>query len=80
MHVQFILGQDQNFLGRDFVRKFGVTVKLNNGLIRIGNPDRKYVKRPVNRMFLDEKKIPIFFRDKHKNTAKVGSGSGLNPA
>ena len=37
---------DQFILGRDFVRNFDAIVDLNNGLIRIRNPDRKYVKRP----------------------------------
>ena len=38
---------DQFILGRDFVRNFDVMIDLNNGLIRIRNPDRKYVKRPL---------------------------------
>ena len=37
---------DQFILGRDFVRNFDVMIDLNNGLKRIRNPDRKYVKRP----------------------------------
>ena len=35
---------DQFNLGRDFARIFDVIIDLNNGLIRIKNPDRKYVK------------------------------------
>ena len=37
-------------------------IDLNNGLLRIRNPDRKYVKRPINRI----KRIKIrsqFFLD-----------------
>ena len=34
---------DQFVLGRDFVRNFDVMIDLNNGLTRIGSPDRKYV-------------------------------------
>ena len=41
--VQFILG-------RDFVRNFDVTIDLNDGLIRIKDPDRKYEKRPLNKI------------------------------
>ena len=51
---------DQFILGRDFVRNFDVMIDLNNGLIRIRNPDRKYVKRPINRIITDENKVPIF--------------------
>ena len=44
---------DQFILGRDFVRNFDVIIDLNNILIRIRNPDRKYVKKPVNRIIKD---------------------------
>ena len=57
---------DQFILGRDFVRNFDVMIDLNNGLIRIRNPDRKYVKRPINRIITDEKKVPIFLDRKVK--------------
>ena len=33
---------DQFILGRDFVRNFDVTIDLNDGLIRIKDPERKY--------------------------------------
>ena len=51
---------DQFILGRDFVRNFDVMIDLNNGLIRIRYPDRKYVKRPINRIITDENKVPVF--------------------
>ena len=57
---------DQFILGRDFVRNFDVMIDLNNGLIRIRNPDRKYVKKPINRIITDENKVPIFFDKKVK--------------
>ena len=57
---------DQFILGRDFVRNFDVMIDLNNGLIRIRNPDRKYVKRPVNRIITDENKVPVFLDRKVK--------------
>ena len=41
-------------------------IDLNNGLIRIRNPDRKYVKRPINRIITDENKVPIFLDRKVK--------------
>ena len=46
--------------GHDFVRSCDVMIDLNNELIRIENPDRKYVERPVNRKKTDENKIPNF--------------------
>ena len=57
---------DQFILGRDFVRNFDGMIDLNNGLIRIRNPDRKYVKRPINRIITDENKVPIFLDRKVK--------------
>ena len=57
---------DQFILDRDFVRNFDVMVDLNNGLIRIRNPDRKYVKKPINRLITDKNKVPIFLDRKVK--------------
>ena len=57
---------DQFILGRDFVRNFDVMIDLNNGLIRIRNPDRKYVKKPINRILTDKNKVPIFLVRKVK--------------
>ena len=57
---------DQFILGRDFVRSFDVMIDLNNVLIRIRNPDRKYVKKPINRKITDENKVPIFLDRKVK--------------
>ena len=51
---------DQFILGRDFVRNFDVMIDWNNGLIRIRNPDRNYVKNPINRIITDKNKVPIF--------------------
>ena len=48
------------------VINFDVMIDLNNGLIRIRNPDRKYVKRPVNRIITDENKAPVFLDRKVK--------------
>ena len=39
---------DQFILGRDFVRNFDVTIDLNDGLIRIKDPERKYEKKPLS--------------------------------
>ena len=41
-------------------------IDLNNGLIRIRNPDWKYVKKPINRIITDENKVPIFLDRKLK--------------
>ena len=57
---------DQFILGRDFVRNFDVMIDLNNGLIRIRNPDRKYIEKPINRIITDENKVPIFLDRKVK--------------
>ena len=51
---------DLFILGRDFVRNFDVMINLNNGLIKIRNPDRKYVKKTIKRIITDENKVPIF--------------------
>ena len=55
--VENLDDSDQFILGRDFVRNFDVMVDLNNGLKRIRNPDRKYVKKPINKIITDENKI-----------------------
>ena len=57
---------DQFILGRDFVKNFDVMIDLNNGPIRVRNPDRKYVKKTVCRIITDENKVPIFLDKKVK--------------
>ena len=57
---------DQFILGRVFVRNFDVMIYLNNGIIRIRNPVRKCVKKPINRIVIDENKVPIFLYRKVK--------------
>ena len=64
--VENLDDSDQFILERDFVRNFDVMIDPNNGLIRISNPDRKSVKRPVNRIRTDKNKIPIFLDRKLK--------------
>ena len=51
---------DQFVFGRDSVRIFDVMIDLNKGLIRIRNPERKYVRRPLNRIISDKNRIPFF--------------------
>ena len=51
---------DQFILGRDFVRNFDVTIDLNDGLIRIKYPERKYGKKPINKILVNQAKVPIF--------------------
>ena len=41
-------------------------IDLNNGLIRIRNPDRKYVKKLINRIITDENQVPFFLERKVK--------------
>ena len=57
---------DQFVLCRDFVRNCDVMIDLNNGLIRIRNPDWKYVKKPFNRIITYENKVPNFLGRKVK--------------
>ena len=59
-------GLREFILGRYFVRNFDVMIDLNNVLIRIRNPNRKYVKKPINRIITDENKVPIFLDRKVK--------------
>ena len=58
--VESLDDSDQLILGRDFVRIFDWMIDLNNGLIMIRDPERKYVKNPINRIIADENKVPIF--------------------
>ena len=53
---------DQFILGRDFVRNFDVTI--NDGLIRIKDPERKYEKKPLNKILINQAKVPIFLDQK----------------
>ena len=64
--VENLDDSDQFILGRDFVRNFDVMIDLNNGLIRIRNPDRKYVQKPINIIITDKNKVPIFLDRKVK--------------
>ena len=41
-------------LRHDFVEKIDLTVDLNNGLKRISNLDKRYVKRPLNRIITED--------------------------
>ena len=51
---------DQFILGQDFVRSFDVTIDLNNGLIRIKDPEKKYEKKPNNKILINQAQVPIF--------------------
>ena len=62
---------DQFILGRDFVRNFDVMIDLNNSLIRIRNPDQRYVKKLI--IITDEITLPIFSDRK----VKLQSGQAL---
>ena len=64
--VENLDDSDQFILGRKFARNFDVMIDLNNGLIGIRNPDRKYVKKPIKRIITDKNKVPIFLDRKVK--------------
>ena len=51
---------DQFILGRGFVCNFDATIDLNDGLIRIKDPERKYEKKPLNKILINQAKVPIF--------------------
>ena len=57
---------DQFILGRDFTRNFDVTIDLNDGLIRIKDPERKYEKKPLNQILINQAKVPMFLDRKVK--------------
>ena len=52
---------DQFILGRDFVRNFDVTIQLNDELIRIKDPERKYEKKPIKKILINQVKVPFIF-------------------
>ena len=51
-------------------------IDLNNGLIRIRNPDRNYVKRPINGIITNEIKVP-FYQIENKITAGISCSSNF---
>ena len=46
--------------GEGLLRNFDVTIDLNDGLIRIKDPERKYEKKPLDKNLLNQAKVPIF--------------------
>ena len=57
---------DQFILGRDVVRNFIVTIDLNDKLIRIKDPQRKYEKKPLNQIMINQAKVPILLDRKFR--------------
>ena len=68
---------DQLILGRDFVRNFDVTVDLNDELIRIKDPERKYEKKPLNKILINQAKVPIFLCRKVRLKTKSSRSSDV---
>ena len=60
---------DQFILGRDFIKKFDVTIDLKNAMFRIQNPERKYVIKPVNLTMAKENKAPVYLSRRVRLTA-----------
>ena len=58
--VEILDESDQIILGRDFVRNFDITIDLNDGLIRIKDPERKYEKKRPVKILINRAKVPIF--------------------
>ena len=46
--------------GKGLVRNFDVTIDLNDGLIMIKDPERKYEKKLLKKMLINQAKLPIF--------------------
>ena len=42
------------------MRNFDITIDLNDGLIRIKDPERKYAKKPINKILINQEKVLIF--------------------
>ena len=57
---------DQFILGQDFVRNFDVTADLNDCLITIKDPETKYEKKPINKILINQAKLPTFLNRKVK--------------
>ena len=57
--VENIDESDQIILGRDFVRIFDVTIDQNDGLIRIMDPERKYEKKPINKILINQARCQL---------------------
>ena len=55
---------DQFILWRDFVRNFNVTIDLNDGLIKIKDPERKFEKKHLNNISINQAKLTIFLNEK----------------
>ena len=53
--VENLNESDQFILGRDFV-----TNDLNDGLMRIKDPEKKYGKKPVNKISINQAKVPFY--------------------
>ena len=51
---------NQFILGRDFVGIFDVTIDLNDGLIEIKDPERKFEKKPIIKILINQAKVPFF--------------------
>ena len=62
--VEILDESNQFILGRDFVRNFDVTIDLNDGLIIIKDPERKYEKKPINKILIKQANVPIFLDTK----------------
>ena len=58
--VKILDESDQFIVGRDFIRNFDVTIDLNDGLIKIKDPERKYEKKPLNKILINKAKVSTF--------------------
>ena len=55
---------DQFILGRDSVRNVDITIDLNDKLIKFKDPERENKKKPVNKILVNQTKVPIFLDKK----------------
>ena len=73
--VETLDESDKFILKRDFVRNFDVTIDLSDGLIRIKDPGRKYEKKPIDKVLINQAKVPIFLD--RKNESKPSRSSDV---
>ena len=64
--VENLVESDQLIMGRDLIRNFDVTIDLNGELIRIKDPERKFEKKPLIKILINQAKVPIFLDQKVK--------------
>ena len=58
--VENLEESEQFILGNDFIKNFDVTIELNNAMIRLRSPERKYVTKPLSMIMTRSEKLLFF--------------------